>query len=89
MLSIVDKYYPFVTHKNVPARAAWLNSDIFECMLWHDDTFDKAKISEYPLDWESAKRLRNKFVEATLSDSALVDRYNDGSTSYRMQTITT
>lgn len=43
ILNVIDEYYPLIVFKNVPARATWLNSDIYECMVRRDDTFAKAK----------------------------------------------
>lgn len=43
LIEVIDRYYPFTTFKNVPVRAAWLNSDLFEFMVRHDDAFATAR----------------------------------------------
>lgn len=63
LLETINNYYPVVTVKNVPVRAAWLNSDLFECMVRCDDAFDTAKSTNCPKDREKAKKLRNKVVD--------------------------
>lgn len=63
LLEVIDKYYPFTTIKNVPFRAAWLNSDLFESMIRRDDAFNPAKCTKLPADWAKAKKLRNKVVD--------------------------
>lgn len=63
VLAVDDKLYPEVLFNNVPTRAAWLNSEIFEYILCRDDAFTVAKSTKCPTDWEKAKKLRNKRVD--------------------------
>lgn len=63
ILSVLDTYYPEVEINNVPARASWLTSEIFELILKRDDAFETARISKNPKDWEFAKKMRNSVVD--------------------------
>lgn len=63
LLDVIDKYYPVVTFNNVPTRAAWLNSELFEFMTKRDNAFTTAKRTKLPADWAKAKKLRNKVVD--------------------------
>lgn len=63
ILTVLDSHYPEIEHKNVPSRAKWLSSEIFELILKRDNAFELARLSNDPKDWETAKKLRNKVVD--------------------------
>lgn len=57
--TILDKYYPFKTYKNVPTKANWITNEIFEIMKQRDNLYKRAKILNSEDLWLEAKRLRN------------------------------
>lgn len=56
----LDLYYPMVEYKNVPAKATWITSELFELMFQRDEKFKEAKLTKNPDVWDEAKKLRNQ-----------------------------
>lgn len=59
----LDSHYPLTDYKNVPAKAAWITSELFEQMFQRDNKFKEAKLTKNPDIWDEAKKLRNQVAD--------------------------
>lgn len=60
IIKTLDNMCPFKTFRNVPVRADWMTSELFERIAFRDQKFKTARHSKDNKNWEKAKKTKNE-----------------------------